>query len=581
MSKKHTNKKRISIKLLILIPVLVLGIVTLISNVQAMRSLNSVNDNASKITDEYMKAIEKLDEIQNETQNIHKLGLSHIIATDLDTMIGLVDSIRNKQTNLEGYLDEYKQYITSEDKKAFEQLVADYEGMKLEIANLMAFSANNANEDAYALANGAIAQYSESIQTQIQTLSDHASQNSEKAREQLASVYQASLVTNSAMIVLSILALVAALYVVFFMVLRPLIATNKEIRAIISSIEQGHGDLTKRVKISSNNEITDLSRGINTFMDRLQEILRTIIENTNKMEVVVDAVRDSVKNCNDSASDLSALTEELAATMQEVGDSASVINGNVDEVRGEVETIAQKTIHINDFSKEMKDSAQKMESDARIQMEQTSTKVNDILAILNEAIEESKSVDQVNSLTDDILGISSQTNLLALNASIEAARAGEAGKGFAVVADEIRQLADSSRETANHIQDINGKVMKAVHNLSENANNLVEYMKSGILPEFEKFVESGVQYRNNADFIESTMEEFTNETNSLRQQVDAIAGSINTITNAIDDGAKGINGAAESTQILVSDMEEINNRMQENQEISGALQKSTDVFTEF
>ena len=581
MSKKRTSKTRISIKLLLMIPVLFLGIVTLISNVQAMRSLNSVNSNASKITDEYMKAIEKLEDIQNETQNIHKFGLSHIIATDLDTMLGLVDSIREKQTTLEGYLDDYKQYVTDSDKKAFEQLTADYEGMKLEIANLMAFSANNANIDAYALANGAIAQYSNSIQTQIQTLSDHATQNSEKAREQLASVYHSSLVTNSAMIVLSIIALVIALYVVFFMVLRPLIATNKEIRSIISSIEQGKGDLTKRVKISSNNEITDLSRGINTFMDRLQKILRTIIENTNKMEVVVDAVRDSVKNCNDSASDLSALTEELAATMQEVGDSAGIINGNVDEVRGEVETIAQKTIHINDFSKEMKDSAQKMESDARTQMEQTSTKVNDILAILNEAIEESKSVDQVNSLTDDILGISSQTNLLALNASIEAARAGEAGKGFAVVADEIRQLADSSRETANHIQDINGKVMTAVHNLSENANHLVEYMKSGILPEFEKFVESGVQYRNNADFIESTMREFTNETNSLRQQVDAIAGSINTITNAIEDGAKGINGAAESTQILVTDMEDINNRMQENQEISGALQKSTDVFTEF
>lgn len=575
------KKKRVSIKLFILIPVLTLGIITLVSNFEAMQSIRSVNRNASKITDEYMKAIDKLDDIQNETQNIHKLGLSHIIATDLDTMISLVDSVREKQAVLEEYLEEYKAYLTEEDQKAFEELTSSYEGMKYEIANLMAFSANGSAQEAYDLANGAIAQYNEAMQSQIQTLSEHARQNSEAARKNLALVYRTSLITNSIMIVLSVIALGISLYVVFFLVLRPLLATNQEIRYIISSIEQGRGDLTKRVKITGNNEIADLSRGINTFMDRLQEILRTIIENTKKMEMVVNAVRDSVKNCNDSASDLSALTEELAVSMQEVGDSANIINGNVDDVREEVETIAKKTNSINDFSKEMKDNAQKMEANAQMQMEQTNEKVNEILIILNKAIEESRSVDQVNKLTDDILGISSQTNLLALNASIEAARAGEAGKGFAVVADEIRQLAESSRETANRIQDINATVMQAVYNLSDNANNLVEYMKNGILPEFENFVESGVQYRDNADYIEATMEEFTQKTANLRKRVDEIADSINTITNVIEDGAKGINGAAESTQLLVSDVAEINDRMRENQEISGALQKSTDVFTEF
>ena len=115
----------------------------------------------------------------------------------------------------------------------------------------------------------------------------------------------------------------------------------------------------------------------------------------------------------------------------------------------------------------MKANAEKIESDARYNMVQTGEKVGNILDVLNKAIEDSKSVDQVNNLTNDILNISSQTNLLALNASIEAARAGEAGKGFAVVADEIRQLADSSRETANKIQSINSVVVAAVNNLSD------------------------------------------------------------------------------------------------------------------
>ena len=575
------KKKRVSIKLFIMIPVLILGIITLVSNFQAMQSIRAVNKKASKITDEYMKAIDNLEDIRNETQNIHKLGLSHIIATDLDTMIGLVEDVRERQAILEGCLKDYQKYLTEEDKKSYEELTSNYEGMKYEIANLMAFSANGSNQEAYDLANGAIAQYNDAMQKQIQNMSEHARQKSEQARKDLAFVYRTSLITNSIMIVLSVIALGCSLYVVFFLVLRPLLDTNREIQSIISSIEQGRGDLTKRVKVTANNEIADLGYGINAFMDRLQSILRTIIENTNKMELVVNAVRESVKNCNDSASDLSALTEELAVSMQEVGDSANVINANVDDVRDEVENIAQKTNSINEFSKEMKNNAQKMEANAQMQMEQTNEKVNTILDVLDEAIKESKSVDQVNKLTDDILGISSQTNLLALNASIEAARAGEAGKGFAVVADEIRQLADSSRETANRIQDINATVMNAVYNLSENANNLVNYMKTGILPEFENFVESGVQYRDNAEYIEATMAEFTYKTDNLRKRVDEIAGSINTITRVIEDGAKGINGAAESTQLLVSDVAEINNRMKENQEISGALQKSTDVFTEF
>lgn len=84
---------------------------------------------------------------------------------------------------------------------------------------------------------------------------------------------------------------------------------------------------------------------------------------------------------------------------------------------------------------------------ARSNMESTGTKVNEILEVLNRAIEDSNSVNQVNSLTDDILNIASQTNLLALNASIEATRAGDAGRGFAVVATEISQLAPPVRKS--------------------------------------------------------------------------------------------------------------------------------------
>lgn len=575
------KKARISIKYIILIPVFVLGIVSIFSNIEAITNIRRVNTNATEITDTYMVRISQLDKIQKETQNLHKLALSHIIATNLDTMVGLVEDIRTEEETIDAYLTDYEQYLTDEDKQAFNQLVSDFEGMNYEIANLLAYSANSQNEAAYSLANGSISDYSNSMQAQIDTMVENANAGSDAATEQLSATYHSALLKNTGTIIISVIALVVALFCVFYLVIRKLTATNKELRGIITNIEQGQGDLTKRVNILSNDEIADLGNGINTFMDKLQNIMKMIIENTVKMETVVSEVQESVRASNDSASDLSAVTEELAATMQEVGHSAGAINHNVDSVRVEVDAIAEKSNSINDYSREMKANADEMESNARKNMEETGVKVKEILDVLNQAIEDSKSVDQVNSLTNDILSISSQTNLLALNASIEAARAGEAGKGFAVVADEIRQLADSSRQTANRIQEINGIVTKAVHNLSGNANNLVEYLNESILPEFENFVSSGAQYRENATYIESVMTEFTEKTDALKNAMNEIADSIGTITEAIEEGAKGVNGAAESTQVLVVDMEKISNRMDENQTIAQALQKETDVFTQF
>ena len=575
------KKARISIKYIILIPVFVLGIVSIFSNIQAILNIKKVNTNATEITDTYMARISELEKIQRETQNLHQMALSHIIATDFNTMVTLVDEIRKEESTVKEYLDAYKQYVSSDDEAFYKQLLSDYEGMNYEIANLMAYSANTQNEAAYALANGAISDYSNSMQNEIDTMVANANEGSEQAKVQLSVTYHAAILRNTVTIIISIVSLLAALFCVFYLVIRKLSIANKELNSIIKGVEQGQGDLTRRVSILSNDEISDLGNGINTFMDKLQNIMKMIIQNSNEMEVVVNEVQESVKASNDSASDLSAVTEELAATMQEVGNSAGAINGNADSVRSEVDNIAEKSNSINNYSKEMKNNADQMESNARNNMKETGAKVKEILDVLNRAIEDSKSVDQVNSLTNDILSISSQTNLLALNASIEAARAGEAGKGFAVVADEIRQLADSSRQTANRIQEINGVVTEAVHNLSGNANNLVEYLNESILPEFENFVNSGVQYRENATYIQSVMDEFTEKTDALKRATDEIANSISTITDAIEEGAKGVNGAAESTQLLVVDMEKISKRMDQNQKIAAALQKETDVFTNF
>lgn len=575
------NKKRTSLKTLILLPVFILGALTIICNVMAINNIRTVNSNAADITDNCMMSVSDLGEIKNDIQVIHTLGLSHIIATDLNTMISVVGEINDNQEELEKKLNEYKKYVQNDDMDTYNSLVSNYNTMKYELGNIMAYSALGKTEEAYAIANGVVSDSSTAIQKDIEVLSTHANDTASEARERLTSVYASSLVSNGIVIIISVILIIVAIYCVMKYVIKPIIATNKDIRDIIDGIDNGEGDLTKRVRVISNDEIADLGNGINLFMDKLQEILKLIIENTNYMENVVAEVDGSVVKSNDSASDLSAMTEELSATMQDVGLSVNTINDNADNILKDVEIIATKSDDINQFSKEMKANAEKIESDARYNMVQTGEKVGNILDVLNKAIEDSKSVDQVNNLTNDILNISSQTNLLALNASIEAARAGEAGKGFAVVADEIRQLADSSRETANKIQSINSVVVAAVNNLSDNANNLVSYLQQTILPEFQTFVDGGVKYKENASYIENAMDEFVEKTDVLKKNMDEIAHSINTITTVVDDGAAGVNNAAISTQDLVEDIVNISNKMIENKGIAQNLKNSTNIFAKF
>lgn len=570
---------RFSTKMIILIPVFVIGIISIISSVLAVKNIRKVNENATQIANGYMVCIADLGSIQTETEKIHRLGLSHIVATDLDSMISLVDVIRSEQTVLDEYLSDFEQFIDDSDRENYEAILSNYEGLKYENANLMAYSANGNKEAAYALANGAISEYADKIDQNITAIQEVVNNNADTAKQQLTKVYRYSLTVSFVTIAVSMASLLFAVFSVLKMVIVPLSKTKNEINEIIDDIDRREGDLTRRVTIMENQEVAAVGSGINLFMGKLQDIFKTIIHNSKRMETVVNEVRESVMTSNSSVSDLSALTEELSATMQEMSDNAALINSNTESVAGEVNQIAERTTEINNYTKEMKGHADSMESAARSNMESTGTKVNEILEVLNRAIEDSNSVNQVNSLTDDILNIASQTNLLALNASIEAARAGDAGRGFAVVATEISQLAAASQEAANRIQQINSVVTQAVHNLADNANGLVQYMNESILPEFEEFVTAGSEYKNKATYIENVMNEFESKTDSLKNTMVEIQRSINTIAHAIEEGAKGVSNAADSTQVLVTDMENISNRMDENFEIATDLKKETAIFT--
>ena len=570
---------RISIKYLLMGTIIVIGTITIISNVIGILNIRKINGNTNVVTEKCLVAIEELDNIKENTQIIRRLGLSHIVATDYDTMINVIKDIKETEKKLEEELKNYAHNINDKAMQTYKELLEIYENLKRETTFLVCASADGRSQDAYKLANNEVKQFGDAMEANIDTLNNEIVKMTQIAQDNLAKIYRNTGAISVTTIIIACIFLLAQIIVVIKRVINPLTAAKNEISQIIEDIDKKDGDLTKRIPVVYDDEIGTLGMGINRFMEQLQHTFGSIRESSRVMNDIVGNIVQSTKNSNESTMDLSASAEELTAMMQDVSGNVAVINTNADSIQSEVIKIATDSSEIMNYSNGMKSRATKIEENTRINMERTKDKVSEIMIVLNKAIAESESVNQVNTLTNEILSISEQTNLLALNASIEASRAGEAGRGFAVVAEEIRKLADSSRQTANSIQTINAVVVDAMYNLSGSANNLVSYVNDDILPEFEKMVQFGTEYNDDATYIQFTMSDFNQKSDDLKTVITEIAQSIHSITNSLNEGVKGIASMADSTQKLVNDMEQIGIEMKSNEEIVLQLQKETEAFT--
>lgn len=523
--------KDISLKQRLIIPIALLGIVALLSNILSIINIHNVNSSAANIADKYMDGKSRLAEISQSSMDIHKMALSHIVATDYNTMTSLVQQIKDEEALLDDMLAEYEYHIIPDDRTQYESLLSDYDSFKHALVHLVCASASHKTQDAYALANGDVASCAEAMERDIDALNTSISEQTARARTRLTVVYIISLV-------IAVAAVIACVSLVF----------------------------------------TDMKLITNNVVIPIKNILGTIRGSCGRINGMTGDVLNSTQNSRKNAEGLSAFAGQLSATIQDVAGNVSVINDNARCVTADVQNMAEECSAITDYTIQMNDRADAMQQSAQNSAEAAGAKAGEILCSLNDAIEKSKSVDQIETLTAEILSIANQTRLISLNASIEAANAGPAGRGFSVVAEEISTLAYSSRETASRIQAINSGVTAAVYNLAENAQHLVDYVNQSVLKEFQAFIDSGSRYKEDADYIRRAMDGFQEQTESLKSSMSGIADSIDTITNAIDEGAGGIAGVADNARSLVNEMEDITERMDINQEVVKELEKETTVF---
>lgn len=344
-----------------------------------------------------------------------------------------------------------------------------------------------------------------------------------------------------------------------------------QVNAKIYDLVHNEGDLTQKLDVRSGDELELIAGNVNELLAYIRKIMIGISSGSMRLMSTSRKMVDHVSSADESITDVSATMQEMSAAMEETTSSLNQITEAIDEIYLSVERIAGNADAGKVSSQEMESRASGANDAAAEGEKKANIETEKMAASLNEKIAKSKSVEQIEVLTSNIIEITEQTNLLALNASIEAARAGEAGRGFAVVADEIGKLAGNSADAAAKIRQVSAEVIQAVDELAEGSQQMIEFVRNSTEEGFGGLVATSENYATDANAMRAMMEQFAQTAEELRSTMDGIRESISAVNIAVEESAKGIAGVSESSVQLTGNVNDIQSEAADNNGIAEDL----------
>ena len=572
-------KKSLGVKVYSMLIMLVVAFMgyNLIANLGLSESKNSI----SKLSNIYLKMQEDNEVVSKYVAEIRLYSnLINLYPKEENRMImagevqGFVDIIDASFAEMAELAESTNNAELVNSLKAYRESTYELEKNILNTANLKlagdpdgALASHNLMRDMVIV----LQEYQNAFAEQLNTAATSDARYGMQAAEFIQNI---AMVINTVIVLLSIFVFL----VVNRSVIRPAKLATKQVNAIIEGIERGEGDLTERIQVKTEDEIGQLSIGINRFLEQLQGIMIKLRDGSVHMNLQVNNINTSIISSKSSADDVSSTMQQMSASMEEISATLDTIatgsQGMMDSVQ-EMKNLAKEGV---DVTEAIKEKAQDIRKDAMSSKENTIQMIGKNRKNLENAVANSRSVDKINDLTNDILGIANQTNLLALNASIEAARAGEAGRGFAVVADEIRELAERSKNTANHIQEISLLVTESVEELSTNANGMLWFIDRTVLSDYDKLVNVANNYYDDADQLDGMMMVLDDKALEVENNIREINESIDGINTAIDESTSGVAMVAGSASNLAQMLENIQDDAENNRAISNELSNEVAQF---
>lgn len=344
-----------------------------------------------------------------------------------------------------------------------------------------------------------------------------------------------------------------------------------QVNAKIYDLVHNEGDLTQKLDVRSGDELELIAGNVNELLAYIRKIMIGISSGSMRLMSSSRKMVDHLSSADESITDVSATMQEMSAAMEETTYSLNQITEAIDEIYSSVERIAGNADAGKVSSQEMESRASGANDAAAEGEKKANIETEKMAASLNEKIAKSKSVEQIEILTSNIIEITEQTNLLALNASIEAARAGEAGRGFAVVADEIGKLASNSADAAAKIRQVSAEVIQAVDELAEGSQQMIEFVRNSTEEGFGGLVATSENYATDANAMRAMMEQFAQTAEELRSTMDGIRESISAVNIAVEESAKGIAGVSESSVQLTGNVNDIQSEASDNNGIAEDL----------
>lgn len=304
----------------------------------------------------------------------------------------------------------------------------------------------------------------------------------------ISSLYSKSIARANTVQMIKLLCLIALVCILIFLPITYLFSNSmiKPIRLIVAGLKdiaEGEGDLTKRLEVKTRDEVGDLAKWFNAFLEKLQMIIREISINSETLNGSSISLSELSHKMSEGADNMSAKSSEVATAAEEMSSNINSVAAAMEQASTNIDKVATATTEMTSTVNEIAQNSEKARSitaGAVTQAESASSKVNEL----------GQAAQDIGNVTETINEISEQTNLLALNATIEAARAGEAGRGFAVVANEIkelaRQTADATHEIKGNIGGIQGTTSETVTeidqilNIINNVNEIVSNIASAV-----------------------------------------------------------------------------------------------------
>lgn len=318
----------------------------------------------------------------------------------------------------------------------------------------------------------------------------------------------------------------------------------------------------KAIPAEYKNETEQIREATAEVKQQIREIILNTKQEAENIGIIAEGTSSKMTVLNRDVSGITASVSLVVEQTVQARELTESIKNNGQELGNAIENVAKKAGEAARQSGDIMERAQKQYKTFKRSAGEVASVYQKTKEEMEQAIEDSKRVGEINALTEEILAISSQTNLLALNASIEAARAGEAGRGFAVVAEEIRNLADNSREAVDKIRQVTEGVVDNVSFLSDRSGRLLEFMTGKVIEDYKGMTDLAGMYEKDAGFYSDISGDLGAASQEMSASMAEINESISVITELVGEIAESVHGMNQSAK-----------RSSEN---SGAVMKQTE-----